>query len=324
MPAQFPQARLRRLRSSDALRNIVRETSLSAEHLVYPIFVEEETDEYTPIEGMPGQYRVPESKLGEEARRLSALGLKSIMPFGISHNKDETGSDALREDGMVARMVRTIKEAAPELVVIPDICFCEYTSHGHCGILKGNTVDNDRTIKNLGIQAVQAAKAGADIIAPSSAQDGQVAAIRTALDEAGFTDIPIMAYSTKLASALYGPFREAAGTELKGDRKTYQMDPMNRREALRESLADEAEGADFLMVKPALAYLDIMADIRRNSLLPLVAYQVSGEYAMIKFAAAQGVIDESAVIRETLGSMRRAGADLIMTYFAPQLLEEGL
>ncbi|GHC25168.1 delta-aminolevulinic acid dehydratase [Kushneria pakistanensis] len=324
MPAQFPQARLRRLRSSDALRSIVRETSLKAEHLVYPIFVEEDTDEYTPIEGMPGQRRIPESKLGEEAKRLSALGLKSIMPFGISHHKDETGSDALKEDGMVARMVRIIKQAAPELVVIPDICFCEYTSHGHCGILKGNTVDNDLTIKNLGIQAVQAAKAGADIIAPSSAQDGQVAAIREALDEAGFTDIPIMAYSTKLASALYGPFREAAGTELKGDRKTYQMDPMNRREALRESLADEAEGADFLMVKPALAYLDIMADIRRNSLLPLVAYQVSGEYAMIKFAAAQGVIDESAVVRETLGSMRRAGADLIMTYFAPQLLEEGL
>ncbi|SPJ32815.1 porphobilinogen synthase [Kushneria phyllosphaerae] len=324
MPAQFPQARLRRLRSSSALRDIVRETSLRAEHLVYPIFVEEETDEYTPIEGMPGQSRIPESRLGEEARRLSALGLKSIMPFGISHHKDETGSDALKEDGMVARMVRIIKQAAPELVVIPDICFCEYTSHGHCGILKGNTVDNDLTIQNLGIQAVQAAKAGADIIAPSSAQDGQVAAIRKALDEAGFEDIPIMAYSTKLASALYGPFREAAGTELKGDRKTYQMDPMNRREALRESLADEAEGADFLMVKPALAYLDIMADIRRNSLLPLVAYQVSGEYAMIKFAAAQGVIDESAVVRETLGAMRRAGADLIMTYFAPQLLEEGL
>ncbi|WP_438764992.1 porphobilinogen synthase [Kushneria sp. TE3] len=324
MPAQFPQARLRRLRSSSALRDIVRETSLKAEHLVYPIFVEEDTDEYTPIEGMPGQSRIPESRLGEEAKRLSALGLKSIMPFGISHHKDETGSDALKEDGMVARMVRIIKEAAPELVVIPDVCFCEYTSHGHCGILKGNTVDNDLTIKNLGIQAVQAAKAGADIIAPSSAQDGQVAAIREALDEAGFEDIPIMAYSTKLASALYGPFREAAGTELKGDRKTYQMDPMNRREALRESLADEAEGADFLMVKPALAYLDIMADIRRNSLLPLVAYQVSGEYAMIKFAAAQGVIDESAVVRETLGSMRRAGADLIMTYFAPQLLEEGL
>lgn len=324
MPAQFPQARLRRLRSSGALRDIVRETSLKPEHLVYPIFVEEETDQYTPIEGMPGQSRIPESRLGEEARRLSALGLKSIMPFGISHHKDETGSDALKENGMVARMVRIIKEAAPELVVIPDICFCEYTSHGHCGILKGNTVDNDLTIKNLGIQAVQAAKAGADIIAPSSAQDGQVAAIREALDEAGFEDIPIMAYSTKLASALYGPFREAAGTELKGDRKTYQMDPMNRREALRESLADEAEGADFLMVKPALAYLDIMADIRRNSLLPLAAYQVSGEYAMIKFAAAQGVIDESAVVRETLGSMRRAGADLIMTYFAPQLLEEGL
>ena len=195
MSAQFPQARLRRLRSSDALRTLVRENSLRAEHLVYPIFVEEDTDEYTPIEGMPGQYRIPESKLGEEAKRLAALGLKSIMPFGISHHKDETGSDALREDGMVARMVRIIKSAVPDMVVIPDICFCEYTSHGHCGILKGETVDNDRTIKSLGIQAVQAAKAGADIIAPSAAQDGQVLAIRAALDEAGFTDIPIMAYS---------------------------------------------------------------------------------------------------------------------------------
>nr|WP_300312350.1 porphobilinogen synthase [Halomonas sp.] len=324
MPAQFPQARLRRLRRSEALRDIVRETTLRAEHLVYPIFVEEGSDEFTPIAGMPGQSRVPESKLADEARRLSQLGLRSIMPFGISHHKDEHGSDAMDENGLVSRMVRTIKEAAPDMVVIPDICFCEYTSHGHCGILKGNSVDNDLTIRNLGIQAVAAARAGADIIAPSAAQDGQVAAIRQALDDAGFEDIPIMAYSTKLASALYGPFREAAGTELKGDRKTYQMDPMNRREALRESLMDEAEGADLLMVKPALAYLDIMADIRRNSLLPLAAYQVSGEYAMIKFAAEQGVIDESAVVRETLGSMRRAGADLIMTYFAPQLLEEGL
>lgn len=324
MPAQFPQARLRRLRRTSSLRDLVRETSLRPEHLIYPIFVEEDADDFVPIEGMPGQYRIPEHQLASEVKRLSELGLRGIMPFGISHHKDADGSDAMDDDGLVSRMVRIIKKAAPEMVVIPDICFCEYTTHGHCGILKGDTVDNDLTIRNLGIQAVAAAKAGADIIAPSAAQDGQVAAIRGALDEAGFDDIPIMAYSTKLASALYGPFREAAGTELEGDRHTYQMDPMNRREALRESLADEAEGADFLMVKPALAYLDIMADIRRNSLLPLAAYQVSGEYAMIRMAAQQGVIDEAAVIRETLGSMRRAGADLIMTYFAPQLLEEGL
>ncbi|ODC03749.1 delta-aminolevulinic acid dehydratase [Terasakiispira papahanaumokuakeensis] len=324
MSAQFPQTRLRRLRRTSALRDLMRETTLRPEHLIYPVFVEEGADDFLPIEGMPGQYRIPEKKLAEEARRLSALGLKSIMPFGISHHKDASGSDALKADGLVARMVRTIKEAAPEMVVIPDICFCEYTDHGHCGIMHGDTVDNDRTIENLGRQAVIAAEAGADVIAPSAAMDGQIAAIRSALDTSGLADIPIMAYSTKLASALYGPFREAAGTELKGDRKTYQMDPMNRREALHESLLDEAEGADMLMVKPALAYLDVLSDIRRNSLLPLAAYQVSGEYAMIKFAAQHGVIDEAAVVRETLGSIRRAGADLILTYFAAQLLEEGI
>lgn len=324
MAAQFPQTRLRRLRRTSALRDLMRETTLRPEHLIYPVFVEEGADDFLPIEGMPGQFRIPEKKLAEEARRLSALGLKTIMPFGISHHKDPTGSDALKADGLVARMVRTIKEAVPEMVVIPDICFCEYTDHGHCGIMHGDTVDNDRTIENLGRQAVVAAEAGADVIAPSAAMDGQIAAIRRALDTSGLADIPIMAYSTKLASALYGPFREAAGTELKGDRKTYQMDPMNRREALHESLLDEAEGADMLMVKPALAYLDVLSDIRRNSLLPLAAYQVSGEYAMIKFAAQHGVIDEAAVVRETLGSIRRAGADLILTYFAAQLLEEGL
>lgn len=324
MSSRFPVTRMRRLRRTPALRTLVRETTLAPEHLVYPIFVEEGLEAPQPIEGMPGQHRIPEHMLAAEAKRLAALGLRSIMPFGVSHHKDDVGSDALAGNGLVARMVRTLKEAVPDMVVIPDICFCEYTSHGHCGVLCEGHVDNDVTIANLGRQAVIAAAAGADIIAPSSAMDGQVQAIRAALDESGFSHVPIMAYSTKMASAFYGPFREAAGSTLKGDRKAYQMDPMNGREALRESLEDEAEGADILMVKPALAYLDVLADIRRNSLLPLAAYQVSGEYAMIKFAAQAGVIDEQAVIRESLGAMRRAGADLIMTYFAAQLLEEGL
>ncbi|BBG29566.1 MULTISPECIES: porphobilinogen synthase [Zymobacter] len=324
MSSRFPTTRLRRLRRTPALRDLVRENTLSAEHLIYPIFVEEGLDEPQPINGMPGQYRIPESQLADEARRLAALGLRSIMPFGVSHHKDDIGSDALSGTGLLARMTRTIKEAAPELVVIPDICFCEYTTHGHCGVICDDHVDNDITIANLGRQAVIAAAAGADMVAPSAAMDGQVAAIRAALDDAGFSHVPIMAYSTKMASSFYGPFREAAGSTLKGDRKAYQMDPMNGREALRESLQDEAEGADILMVKPAMAYLDVMADIRRHSLLPLAAYQVSGEYAMIKFAAQAGVIDERAVVRESLGAMRRAGADLILTYFAAQLLEEGL
>lgn len=324
MSTHFPTTRMRRLRRTSALRDMVRETTLSAEHLIYPVFVEENLDEPQPINGMPGQYRIPEHQLADEARRLAALGLHAIMPFGVSHHKDDIGSDALSGTGLVARMVRILKEAVPEMVVIPDICFCEYTSHGHCGVICNGHIDNDITIDNLGRQAVIAAAAGADIIAPSAAMDGQVSAIRSALDDAGFPHVPIMAYSTKMASSFYGPFREAAGSTLKGDRKAYQMDPMNGREALRESLQDEAEGADILMVKPAMAYLDVMADIRRRSLLPLAAYQVSGEYAMIKFAAQAGVIDEHAVIMESLGAMRRAGADLILTYFAAQLLEAGL
>ncbi len=324
MSASFPQARLRRLRRTPQLRGMLRETQLRLDQLVYPIFVEEGLDEAAPINGMPGQFRIPEKAFAREVERLAKLGLTSIMPFGISHHKDACGSDAMNPDGLVSRMVRIIKDAAPEMIAIPDICFCEYTSHGHCGILEDGVVLNDPTIENLGKQAVVAAAAGADVIAPSAAMDGQIRAIRAALDANGFEHIPVMSYSTKMASSLYGPFREAAGTELKGDRKTYQMDPMNRREALRESLADEAEGADMLMVKPALAYLDMIADIRRESLLPLAAYQVSGEYSMIRFAAQAGVINEEAVIRETLGSIRRAGADLIMSYFTPQLLEEGL
>jgi len=269
---------------------------------------------------MPGVRRIPESKLAQEVERYARAGLRSVMTFGISHHKDGHGSDTLNPDGLVARMSRIIKDAVPEMVVMSDTCFCEYTDHGHCGILHGDTVDNDSTVLNLGKQAVIAAQAGADIIAPSAAMDGQVAAIRSALDAAGFQDTPVMAYSTKFASGLYGPFRDAAGSTLKGDRKTYQMDPMNRREAVRESLIDEAEGADALMVKPAGAYLDIIRDLREVTRLPIGAYQVSGEYAMIKFAAQAGAIDERRVVQETLGAIKRAGADMIFTYFAMDVL----
>ena len=246
------------------------------------------------------------------------------MTFGVSHHLDSDGSDTWHERGLVSRMSAICKDAVPEMIVMSDTCFCEYTQHGHCGVMHGAEVDNDQTLHNLGKQAVAAARAGADVIAPSAAMDGQVQAIRRALDAAGFSHIPIMAYSTKFASALYGPFREAGGSALKGDRKSYQMNPMNRREAVRESLLDEQEGADALMVKPAGAYLDIIRDIREVSNLPLAAYQVSGEYAMIKFGAQAGAIDEDRVVRETLGSIKRAGADLIFTYFAMDLALSGI
>jgi len=268
--------------------------------------------------------RIPESRLAFEIERYARAGIRSVMTFGISHHMDATGSDTWNENGLVARMARICKDTVPEMIVMSDTCFCEYTSHGHCGVLHDHGVDNDATLKNLGRQAVVAAAAGADFIAPSAAQDGQVQAIRSALDEAGFIDTSIMAYSTKFASSLYGPFREAGGSVLKGNRKQYQMNPMNRREAVRESLLDEQEGADALMVKPAGAYLDIIRDIREASRLPLAAYQVSGEYAMIKFAAQAGAIDERAVVRESLGAIKRAGADIILTYFAMDIAENGL
>ena len=316
MTYSFPTARLRRLRKTEALRTLVREHRVTAEDLVYPLFVEEGIDTPVPIATMPGIARIPESRLSAEMKSLQAEGIKAVMLFGVSHHKDATGSDSWRPEGLLARMVKRAKDAAPEIVTIADACFCEYTDHGHCGIIDGDHVHNDRTIANLGQQAVIAAKAGADIIAPSAMMDGQVAAIRQALDTEGYSDTPIMAYAAKFASAFYGPFRAAAGCDLKGDRKTYQLDPMNGREALREALLDEAEGADFLMVKPGLAYLDILAQLRTRTLLPLAAYQVSGEYAMIKFAAAAGAIDERRVVEETLGAFKRAGADLIITYFA--------
>lgn len=324
MSSLFPAARPRRLRSNESFRSLFQENEFTLNDLVLPIFVEEEIDEFVPIKSMPGVQRIPESKLAQEVERYARAGIKSVMTFGVSHHLDATGSDTWQENGLVSRISRTIKSAVPEMIVMSDTCFCEYTDHGHCGVMHGGHVDNDATIENLGKQAVMAARAGADVIAPSAAMDGQVKAIRAALDAAGFTQTPIMAYSTKFASALYGPFREAGGSALKGDRKSYQMNPMNRREALRESLLDEAEGADALMVKPAGAYLDIIRDIREASNLPLAAYQVSGEYAMIKFGAQAGAIDEHRVVRETLGAIKRAGADLIFTYFAMDLALSGI
>lgn len=316
MTASFPIVRGRRLRRSETLRALVRETRVCADDLIYPVFVEEEIDAPQPIPSMPGVWRVPESHLADEVKAIAADGVKAILLFGVSHHKDADGSDSFAADGLMARSVRIAKAACPEMVVITDNCFCEYTDHGHCGVVRDGCVDNDATLENLARQAVVAAEAGADMVAPSAMMDGQIAAMREALDDAGFDEVPIMAYSSKFASSLYGPFRAAAGSSLKGDRKTYQMDPMNGREALRESLLDEAEGADILMVKPALAYLDVLAGVRSRSLLPIAAYQVSGEYAMIKFAAQAGAIDEARAVRETLGSIKRAGADLIITYFA--------
>ena len=324
MSSYSPSQRPRRLRQTPSLRTLFQETSLSINDLALPIFVEEGLDDYKAIQAMPGVMRIPEKRLAYEIERIAKAGIRSVMTFGISHHTDADGSDAWQENGLVSRMSRICKETVPEMIVMSDTCFCEYTTHGHCGVLHDHGVDNDATLINLGKQAVAAAHAGADFIAPSAAMDGQVAAIRHALDTAGFTDTAIMSYSTKFASSFYGPFREAAGTSLKGDRKTYQMNPMNRREALRESLIDQAEGADALMVKPAGAYLDIIRDVRDNTNLPLAAYQVSGEYAMIKFAAQAGAISEREVVLESLGAIKRAGADLIFSYFALDLAEQKL
>ncbi|WPO98003.1 porphobilinogen synthase [Pseudomonas sp. HR96] len=324
MSSQFPYTRPRRLRGSESLRSLFQEVEFSLDDLVLPIFVEEEIDDFVPINSMPGVRRIPESRLASEIERYARAGIKSVMTFGVSHHLDDDGSDTWNDNGLVARINRICKEAVPEMIVMSDTCFCEYTAHGHCGVLHDGKVDNDATLVNLGRQAVVAARAGADFIAPSAAMDGQVQAIRAALDGAGFHDTSIMAYSTKFASSLYGPFREAGGSALKGDRKSYQMNPMNRREAVRESLLDEQEGADALMVKPAGAYLDIIRDIREASRLPLAAYQVSGEYAMIKFGAQAGAIDEGRVVRESLGAIKRAGADLIFTYFAMDLALGGI
>jgi porphobilinogen synthase len=316
----FPATRLRRLRASSALRGLVRETHLGAGDLVMPYFVHEDAGR-RPIGAMPGVERLPVGDLVAEAGECLALGIPAVLLFGIPESKDAEGSGAWAEDGIVQQAIRALKVEHPELIVIADLCLCEYTDHGHCGLLKRGShppeVDNDSSLVLLGRTAVAQARAGADIIAPSDMMDGRVGAIRSALDEAGFTQTPIMAYSAKFASAFYGPFREAAdSTPAHGDRRGYQMDPANGDEALREAELDVQEGADILMVKPALPYLDVLWRIKERSRMPVAAYNVSGEYAMVKAAAAAGHIDERGVVLETLTSIRRAGADIVITYHA--------
>jgi porphobilinogen synthase len=314
----FPATRLRRLRRTSPLRDLVRETRLTAGDLVMPLFVEEGIEQPAPIEAMPGIERLPVSALAREAGEIAALGIPATLLFGIPAHKDEEGSGAWDESGVVQEATRAIKAAHPELLVIADLCLCEYTSHGHCGVLSPDgSVENDATIELLCRTAVEQARAGADIIAPSDMMDGRVGAIRAALDEDGFTDIPILAYSAKFASAFYGPFREAAGSAPAfGDRRGYQMDPGNGREAVREALLDVEEGADVVMVKPALPYLDVIRRVADATQLPVAAYNVSGEYAMVKAASAAGWLDERAAVLEALTAIRRAGADIVITYHA--------
>ena len=314
----FPQTRPRRLRASHALRGLVRETRLQAADLVEPMFIAHGADRREPIGSMPGVDRLSIAHAVEEAGEALALGIPAVLLFGIPAHKDEEGSGAWDEEGIVQMATRALKEAHPELLVICDLCLCEYTSHGHCGVVTGRgTVDNDATLELLARTAVSQARAGADIIAPSDMMDGRVGAIRAALDEDGCPDTPILAYSAKFASAFYGPFREAAGsTPAFGDRRTYQMDPANGDEAVRESLLDLQEGADILMVKPALPYLDVIRRVKDATAMPLAAYNVSGEYAMLKAAAAAGYLDERTAVLEALTSIRRAGADIVITYHA--------
>ncbi|REJ21345.1 MAG: porphobilinogen synthase [Bacillaceae bacterium] len=310
-------ARHRRLRHTANLRAMVRETRLHKEDLIYPIFVVEGENQKNPVQSMPGVFQVSLDLLNEEIEEVVKLGIKSVILFGIPHEKDEVGSEAYHDHGIVQRAIAQIKQRHSDLVVIADTCLCEYTDHGHCGVVENGQIVNDASLKLLAKTAVSQAKAGADIIAPSNMMDGFVAAIREALDEEGFVHIPIMSYAVKYASAFYGPFREAAESTPKfGDRKTYQMDPANRLEALREAEADVEQGCDFLIVKPALSYLDIVRDVKNHFNLPVVAYNVSGEYSMIKAAAENGWIDEKGTVLEMLTSMKRAGADLIITYHA--------
>ncbi|PJM72488.1 porphobilinogen synthase [Bifidobacterium primatium] len=309
--------RHRRLRTSAAIRGLVRETTVTKNDLIMPVFVDATIDGVAPIPSMPGINRYGLDALPDEIRAIADLGITSVIVFGIPDHKDDVGSDAWNDDGIVQCGIRVIKATCPDLVVIADDCMCEYTSTGHCGIVRDGEVVNDESLEYIVRIAVSQAKAGADIIAPSNAMDGYVASIRQGLDKAGYINVPIMSYSVKYASSFYGPFRDAAdGAPQFGDRSGYQMDPANRFEALREAASDEREGADFLMVKPAMAFLDIVRDIRNASNLPLVAYNVSGEYAMVKAAAANGWIDEARIVKETLTGIKRAGADLIITYFA--------
>lgn len=313
----YPEYRPRRMRRTENLRRMIRETRLSVDHLVYPLFVLPGSQLKNPINSMPQVFQFSVDKLLEEVREVVELQIPAIILFGLPHAKDERGTEAYSQNGIVQEAVRNIKDKYPDLMVITDVCLCEYTSHGHCGILKEREVDNDATVDVLAKVAVSHARAGADMVAPSDMMDGRVALIRQALDEGGYDRVGILAYSAKYCSAFYGPFREAADSAPQfGDRRAYQMDTANAREALREVAMDIEEGADMVMVKPALAYLDIIRQVKDNFDWPVAAYNVSGEYAMIKAAAAQGWLDEKRVMMETLLAIRRAGADLILTYFA--------
>jgi len=309
--------RPRRLRKTPAIRRMVSETTLSVNDLIYPIFVDETLTAPQPVASMPGVSRIPLSAVTDTVIEVASLGIPGVIFFGIPKEKDATGSGGWDSEGIVQQAIRAAKKASPETCVIADTCFCEYTDHGHCGVLHGDEVDNDATLVNLQKEAVSYAEAGVDIIAPSGMMDGMIGAIRTGLDDAGFQDVPIMSYAVKYASAYFGPFRDAADSAPAfGDRSSYQMDPANSREALREAMLDVEEGADFLMVKPALAYMDIIRIVKDATDLPMAVYNVSGEYAMVKAAAEKGWIDEKRVVLETMLSFKRAGADLILTYHA--------
>jgi len=325
--ASFPTVRMRRTRQNEKLRGLVRETHLNVEQLIYPLFIAEGLKEPNEVASMPGIMQWPLEQLGREVERVADLGIPAVLLFGLPEQKDEVGSEAYNPQGIIQQAIRRIKAATPDILVITDVCLCEYTSHGHCGVIKNGSVQNDESLTLLAQMALTHAEAGADIVAPSDMMDGRVGAIRHTLDEHGLSGTPIMAYSAKFASGFYGPFREAAGSAPQfGDRRAYQMDPANAREALREIDLDIAEGADIVMVKPAMAYMDVIRRVRDHCDLPIAAYNVSGEYAMIKAAAHNGWIDERRIVMEVLTGIRRAGADMIITYFAPDVarwLKEG-
>ena len=316
----FPEYRPRRLRRTETFRAMIRETRLAPEQMIYPLFVLPGKGVREPVPSMPGVFRLSVDQLAADARDCLALGVRSVLLFGLPDKKDGLGSGAYARNGIVQQAIRELKNRAPEMTVVTDVCLCEYTDHGHCGCLAGEEVDNDATLELLAKTALSHAQAGADMVAPSDMMDGRVSEIRTALDEENFHNVPIMSYAVKYASAFYGPFRDAAECAPRfGDRRGYQMDPANSREALREATLDVDEGADILMVKPAIAYLDIIARLHDEFDLPVAAYQVSGEYAMIKAAAERGWIDGERVMAESLIAIRRAGADIILTYFAKEM-----
>jgi len=316
----FPTTRLRRLRQNDHFRKLVKETRLSVSDFIYPLFISEEAKKPQEIQSMPGIFQWPLNSVEKEAERVAKLGIGAVLLFGIPTKKDEVGSQGYNEDGIIQRTIRLLKSNIPELLIITDGCLCEYTDHGHCGVVKDGVVQNDESLKLLSQMSLSHARAGADMVAPSDMMDGRVGAIRKILDNNNFTRVPIMAYSAKYSSGFYEPFREAVQSAPQfGDRKSYQMDPANVREALREIELDIAEGADIIMVKPALAYLDVIAKAREQFDLPIAAYNVSGEYSMVKAAAKNGWIDEQRIVMEILTSIKRAGADIIISYFAPQV-----